>query len=131
MPYRKSLLHAVKFLKPPNIQKKKQEIEKGIENLRSGVKTPSLAQLDKSFKNTKKATLILKQVSDIIIFYKNAIHNNTVKPISGNCCDVSSFLERSHNVANKVKHIFKSLQSNIKSIQLKTFQQLLVKNLAK
>jgi len=131
MPYRKSLLHAVKFLKPPNIQKKNQEIEKGIENLRSGVKTPSLAQLDKSFKNTKKATLILKQVSDIIIFYKNAIHNNTVKSISGNCCDVSSLLERSHNVANKVKHIFKSLQSNIKSIQLKTFQQLLVKNLAK
>ena len=87
MPYRKSPLYAVKFLKYPNIQKKNQEIKKGIENLRSGVKTPSLAQLDKSFKNTKKVTPILKQVSDVIIFYKSAIHNNTVKPISGNWCD--------------------------------------------
>ena len=49
MPYRKSPLYAVKFQKPPNIQKKNQAIKKGIENLRSGVKTPSLAQLDKSF----------------------------------------------------------------------------------
>jgi len=94
----------VKFQKSPNIQKKNQEIKKGIENLRSGVKTPSLAQLDKSFKNTKKVTPILILVSDVIIFYKNAFHNNTVKPISGNCCDLSSLLERSHNVANNVKH---------------------------
>ena len=104
MTYFKSPLNAVKFLKTPNIQEKKQEIQKRIENLRSGVKTPNLAQLDKSFKNTKKVTPILKQVSDVKIFYKNAIHNNTVKPISGNCCDLSSLLERSHNLANNVKH---------------------------
>ena len=58
MPYRKSTLYAVKFLKSPNIQKKNQEIKKGIENLRSGVKTSSLAQLDQSLKNTKKVTPI-------------------------------------------------------------------------
>jgi len=102
MPYRKSPLYAVKFLRTPNIQKKKQEIQKGIENLRSGIKTPSLAQLDKSYKN--KVTPISKQVSDVIIFYKSAIHSNIVKPISGNCCDLSSLLERSYNVANNVKH---------------------------
>ena len=60
MPYRKSPLYTVKFLKSPNIQKKNQEIKKGIENLRSGVITPSLAQLDQSFKNTKKVTPIIK-----------------------------------------------------------------------
>ena len=75
-----------------------------MENLRSGAKTQSLAQLDQSVKNTKKVTPILKQVSDVILFYTNTINNNTVKPISGNCCDLSSLLERSHNVANNVKH---------------------------
>jgi len=79
MPYHKLPLYAVKFLKTPNIQKKNQEIQKAIENLRSGVKTPSLAQLDKSFKNLKKVTPLLEQVSNVLIFYKNAIHINTVK----------------------------------------------------
>jgi len=43
MPYRKSPLYAVKFLKTPNIQKKNHEIQRGIEKLRTGVKTRRLA----------------------------------------------------------------------------------------
>jgi len=66
MPYRKSPLYAVKFLKTPIFRRK---TKKSIENLRSGVKTPSLAQLDESFKNTKKVRPILKRVSDVILFF--------------------------------------------------------------